>query len=163
MSTADFPQMWDLLPVLEPQTAEEAADVAAAELAAIGWTDRVRAMAGAEIRVGIEDRVVTGTVGPVFGDAVVILATDGQWLLPTATISWVRGPTRPARGPTGRQRASGASAAREWVGREVTAALRDGQILTEELDCVGADHIVLRGSAGGWIVPWSALRWLRCQ
>lgn len=163
MAPSDFPQMWELLPLIDRGTTDEAADLAAAELAGIGWLDRVRAMVGEQVRVGLPDRVVTGSVGLVFTDAFTLNGIDGQWLLPGGGIAWVIGPTRAARGPTGRQRGSGLSGAREWVGAAVSVGLPGGQVVADTLHAVGADHIAIGAGSGVRIVPWRSLQWLRRQ
>ncbi len=162
LGPADPPQLWEIGPSAAPaDLGAEANEVAVAELAGIGLTDRIRGWRDTRVRVALSVATLDGTVRLVFRDAVVVADDRAEWLVAVAAIRSIDGPQSPAEAPAGRERGGGLSVLREWVGGPVGASMRDGSTSTGTLGSVGADHIVMDVPAGIRIIPWSAIAWIR--
>lgn len=161
--SADLPQLWDMGPAVDwADLGDEAHEVALAENAGIGLTDRIRGWRDSQVRVTLPTTTLDGTMRLVFRDAVVVADSRAEWLIAVAAIRSIDGPQSPAQGPAGRERGGGLSVARGWVGDPVGAAMLDGSTSNGILGSVGADHIVIDVPAGIRIIPWSAIAWIRC-
>lgn len=139
----------------------EAAGLAQAELADVGFADRVRGWRGRPIRVDLVDGHIAATVHAVFRDAVLLTGADADRLVALTAVRAVAGPVVPAVAPTGRERGSGLSVCRQWLGLQVATSLGDGMVVNGELAGVGADHLQVTDGGMTRLVPWHSVSWVR--
>lgn len=155
-----LPQLWELGMDTDDLTAQ-AAGLAQAELADVGLADRLRGWRGRLIRVDLVDSHIAATVQAVFRDAVLLTSTDADRLVTLTGVRAVAGPVAPAIAPTGRERGSGLSVCRQWLGLSVATALGDGMVVSGELAGVGADHLQFTDGGVTRLVPWHSVSWVR--
>lgn len=154
-----LPQLWELGTDVE-ELVLEADELAIAELADVGLADRVRGWRGHRVQVDLPDDCATGTVESTFRDAFVLAETDSERLVALAAVCGVTGPAVPAQPPVGRERGSGLSVCRRWVGRQV-ALSAGGRMVVGRLSGVGDDHLQFAAVGGVRLVPWHAVTWVR--
>lgn len=154
MEPTPLPQLWELAPAALPaDVADEAADLAAAELSQVALLDRLRGSRGMRVRVDVVEGAVVGAVSAVFSDAVVVTTGAGDVVVTTVSLRGVRGARGPAQGPRGRERGSGLTVLREWCGRRVTVRQIAAGLVTGPLHGVGTDHI----EVADHLLRWAAV------
>ena len=160
------PQLWDLdaSAAGDDDTAAEASALATAELARIGFADRLRGWCDRRVRIQLADGTCHGLVQAVYRDAVELAAADADYLIALAAVRGVEGPPAyPAMPPSGRQRGSGLAVARDWLGSGVSVALSGDDMRSGALVGVGADHLELAAPGAVLLLPWAGLAWIRRQ
>lgn len=158
MSSDPLPQLWQLgAPALPADVVDEAAGLAAAEMAAVGLADRLRGSRNRVVRLVVGADLVTGRLVEVYRDAVLVAASDGPVMVTLAALRAVEGAGGPATGPTGRERTTGMTRLRDWQDRHITVAGNDGSLWSGLLRSVGADHL----EVGDRLLPWAAVATIR--
>ncbi|MEZ0449598.1 hypothetical protein [Cellulomonas sp. ICMP 17802] len=145
----------------------DVAELARAERASVGLTDRLRASTGATVRVLLAGgELLEGTLVDAAPEWLLVSASPGrQALVPltaVAALDCVAAHAAPAPGPV---------EARLGLGHALRALARDraqvrvdagGAELTGRIERVGADHLDLTdGARGVWAVPFATLRVVR--
>jgi len=154
-----LPQLWELGEDIVPGA--EVAALAAAERADVALTDRIRGWRGCQIHVDLPGGRITGIVLATFRDAVTLAEPGAQRVVRLAATCAVEGPGHAAVRPAGRERGSGLSACRDWVGCQVTVFC--GVTVSGRLSSVGADHLDIDRVGGVRLVPWSGVSWVRVR
>ena len=155
-----------MLAEAEVSAAADALAVAAAEYAAVGLADRLRASVGVVVQVRLVDRdqILTGPVTVVADRAVALedAARAAVWIVPFAAIASISGLAADHRLPADRveRRRSMGALLRPAVGSEVALAVISAEH-RGRLQRVGNDHLQLLLGAMPTVVPFASLQWVR--
>lgn len=151
----ELPQLWELGDGAESPLGESE-DLARAYDAEVGVVDRLRGWRDENATLWtLDSRVVSGMVGEVYRDAVLIVGERVNSLIPMTATVRCRGPYRPHRVATGVQRASGLGAVRARIGREIIVHLVGLPAQQGVVTVVGADHVGIAAPCGEDLLPWA--------
>lgn len=130
----------------------EISERARVDIAGIELSDRLRGVAGAEIKVSLRDgSIIRGSVGHVGSEWLVLVEGGRQWLIPFAAVLSYQGLGRLARKPASRMTQSmGIATALRVLSRDradlivhLAISAGSGRDLRGVIDRVGRDHFDL--------------------